>query len=87
MPSLPRYPPILILAGGLASIFYGEAGIYVFLWVLALPRPIATSAEPNCHTLRDHTIKIPLDERRYISLSSVQSLYECRAEVIRYVRA
>ena len=26
--------------------------------------------------------KTPLDERRYVPLSSVQSLYECRAEVI-----
>jgi hypothetical protein len=28
------------------------------------------------------TGKAPLDERRYVPLSSVQSLYDCRVEVI-----
>jgi hypothetical protein len=33
----------------------GGSSFYVFPRVLALPRPIATTAKPNCHTLRDHS--------------------------------
>jgi hypothetical protein len=47
--------PDVILAGGLAFIFtMGGAGIYIFPRALALPRAIATTAKPKCHTLRDH---------------------------------
>src|SRR5271155_1060453 len=48
----------------------GGASIYVFPRVLALPRPIATSAKPNCHTLRDHT---------YLGSLAVRTANSCQA--------
>jgi hypothetical protein len=36
------------------NFLWGGASIYVFPRVLALPRPLATTAKPNCHTSRDH---------------------------------
>jgi hypothetical protein len=39
---------------------------------------LSCSARPT----KRPTGKIPLDERRYVPFSSVQSLYDCRAEVI-----
>jgi hypothetical protein len=36
------------------NFLWGGTSFYVFPRALALPRPIATTAKANCHTLRDH---------------------------------